>query len=1207
MKVCIFLFLLIDIKSKNTPYQKKYPSIGKVGYHCEYLGTVERKIPEMKNEQKVAEDHYPTYGSKKQLTDDEKSQILSENYMIVTNAISSSGTYSAIDKNGVLYLQNSPVKDSNGTERKLYKHTSAVGMYFGNPSDKEPAITKKLTYIPRKYGFLPTGLYAPAGEILTIRISESDLQKVGILSIAIGQIFQNEQANVIGTNKIFVRMPIISNLFRLTASVSTAQKEGNDYIFYVGSFLGGPVYVKVPNSMTSTFSVTISGGLKMAHFILGYTTPEEFAQNWPSTAPYFEMEVWQRGIIHTGPKNQVTIRNYDDFYKAAIYWEKVTSVSTQIPSNSNTNMGIEMIYDTYVAAGGAVSFPGKSTTNCPASWLRVVLNYNNLIVEKEDSWGPHHEYNHHFQKDWGLNGDVEVSNNAVTLVSYSFFTKISQSRTLESEPTGYDNWAKYTSATFVLNNIVNNNRGNNLLFHACLLHCFGQYVFIQAAQLKGGRTNDAYYKAYTSVTELDMTYFFKTLYKLSISDAAINAFKGKNYKPFVPIAAKFQTGVGYLVKGKRNHMQTMSPMKINGDENFTLDFNKYLVFPKEFTFKVKNFTQPKNGQVIKQSENVYVYIPDKSQVYSGTFAFSVGLTKKDDSKFVVDDVEVYVNLQLSHEVREVNEKSKQRKLDRLTIWWKDGEMPHDPVQAFMSNYSGAIGFNDTLNSNQNENANTEMWPPLMKNTYTELRGKTRSNPAIIRFALCGRFHCALFLSFDEGKTYQLAVNFTNPLMDADFHLNDPKSYSDVKINKTQWIYFKAVLNQQDMPSGAGVRAPFVGIGTGVVKDDGTVKITRLANAYQQNYQPDPEFESVDIFPRNYSQTYNYEYAFNKGTLIDSKYDPWDDTFSINNLFDSNTSNFIHSGKTNPINEENPFMILVDLGVTLNVNKFIIYGVTGNAYQYQPKKFLLYVGTDQNDLQLVANVTDAKVSKNNVIVTFSNTFSVRYYKFIVTETYAQQNNYIAYRFAQFRLEFTGSTVALDDNRITLYNSWNREAKFCTFGHLYTAQGNQKSKSVSKLNTKEQENQDEKSIAEFNFTGYQYGINAFVSREYDGFDLYQDNKFVKRIDLNGTQNAVVPGVYISETLTNTNHSIRAESDTPFNIDSFILKSDESSVIQPQNEENNENNNNDSNHNNNKKKKKKLSGGAIAGIVIAVIVVVAIAIIVAIVLVRKRRQSF
>ena len=134
-------------------------------------------------------------------------------------------------------------------------------------------------------------------------------------------------------------------------------------------------------------------------------------------------------------------------------------------------------------------------------------------------------------------------------------------------------------------------------------------------------------------------------------------------------------------------------------------------------------------------------------------------------------------------MREVNEKSKQRKLDKRIIWWKNGEMPRDPASAFMSNYSGAIGFNDTLNSNANENTNTDMWPPLMKNAFTELRGKFKCNQAKYRFALYGRLYCALSFSFDERKTYQLAVNFANPSMDAEFHLNDPTSYCDVKVKK----------------------------------------------------------------------------------------------------------------------------------------------------------------------------------------------------------------------------------------------------------------------------------------------------------------------------------------------------------------------------------------------------------------------------------------
>lgn len=464
-------------------------------------------------------------------------------------------------------------------------------------------------------------------------------------------------------------------------------------------------------------------------------------------------------------------------------------------------------------------------------------------------------------------------------------------------------------------------------------------------------------------------------------------------------------------------------------------------------------------------------------------------------------------------------------------------MPTDPVQAFTSNYEGSIGFRDEINSNPSENCNSEMWPPLMKNSMCELRGKTVSNPATLRFAIRGRLHCALFLSLDEGKTYELAAKLTNPSMDVVFHPENSETFKDITFTKRTNIYFKLVTNQADMPSGAGVRTPFAGIGVGVVKEDGTATINYLSNSLPVSYQPDPEFESENVFPRTYSQTYNYEYSKYRGKLLESNYYQWTDgvdegLYSIENLFDSNDSNFIHSNKENPISESNPFMILVDIQETLSVNKFIIYGVTGSQYQYQPKKFLFYVGTDKDNLELVANVSNAVRSNSNVIITFPETKAVRYYKLIVTETYAFQNNYIVYRFGQFRLEFQGITVALDDDRISLNNSWNRVQKFCTFGHLYTGQGSENSKS----------------FVEFKFTGKQYGINAFVSNEFDGFDIYLDNNFVKRINLNGNDNAVVQGVYISPSIRNTQHTVRVESNSPFNVDSFILLSDDKTVLPP-----------------------------------------------------------
>lgn len=229
---------LYNIENRST---YKVMQSGKV------LGTVKRNLPEVSNE---GLEKYPTYGTTLALTDEEKQAILDENTYI--NA--SNTTYNSMDSEGNLYL------DGTSIGRKLYKHTASISMYYGDVSDEEKAVIKKLTYNARPSGNHITGLYAPAGEVVKIEISQKDLEKTNGLTIYIGQTLANGQANNIWLARDFNRMPVILNTMSVAKTTS-----------YVGSYLGGPIFVK-PNTPNTKFSVTVSGAVEYSHFILGQTT-----------------------------------------------------------------------------------------------------------------------------------------------------------------------------------------------------------------------------------------------------------------------------------------------------------------------------------------------------------------------------------------------------------------------------------------------------------------------------------------------------------------------------------------------------------------------------------------------------------------------------------------------------------------------------------------------------------------------------------------------------------------------------------------------------------------------------------------------------------------------------------------------------------------------------------------------------------------------
>lgn len=138
------------------------------------------------------------------------------------------------------------------------------------------------------------------------------------------------------------------------------------------------------------------------------------------------------------------------------------------------------------------------------------------------------------------------------------------------------------------------------------------------------------------------------------------------------------------------------------------------------------------------------------------------------------------------------------------------------------------------------------------------------------------------------------------------------------------------------------------------------------------------------------------------------------------------------------------------------------------------------------------------------------------------------------------------------------------------------------------------------------------------------------------MNAVNDAVVPGVYISPTFVNTQHTLLAESNTAFNIDSFILLTDDATVVPPESQdedgsegvdedqdpifdddvdddqntdnvvEESQTNEIDGNGNGDGNKKKPLGIGAIIGIVVAIVVVIAVAAVVAFILIKKKKES-
>ena len=1060
-----------------------------------------------------------------------------------------------MDEDGWLY--NGKVTDENptyalekdGQFRRLYQHTASVGLYGGNVSDSEQGIIQQVTLTPRGYNsYSVTGVYAPAGEVIKVQISEADMNATGGITVHIGQALYNGQANNIWMEKnVMNRMPIILNT--MYVNKDTAKLEDGVYTAYVGSFLGGPIYIR---NTSVTVTATISGAVPYSHYILGYTTPGEFEENSKSSAPYFDLEVRNYGVLHSGPKSYSEKYTYDDLYKAATLWEKVSLVST-----TNSNQGIVFLYDPFVAAGAAVAFPGRSSVNCPTGWMDSSLNYEGIITS--GSWGNFHEYHHNFQ-GYGVGNGGEVTNNGMSLVSYALFTKVSSSRNITNYGAGgLSGWNRYTSASWALEQTLkiardgeepeNGNQGLSL--YATLLHSFGPDNYIQAKKQQQttkeyGEDYVGYMQAWQDITHNDMTYYFKDVLK-GIDEETAKQYKNSNYSVFVPVSSVYQTGRSYMYDGKKQYITTAQPYVIPADEPFKIDLNQYtvtdgqyesgsIILPDDFTYKIKKVSKPQYGKLKKNKNGIYTYTPDPKHTRSGEIRVTLEIKHK-DKLFKVDKVDLVLEFETT---REFNKNM----LQRSTYTYANGVAYTDAVTAFNEKYKGYTDVVKGDNVNKTQNSNTDVWytnqqgDEMPQNAVVEVEGKIYvDETAKYRIAIRGRYNVALFVALNDSDDYKLAAKYVQTnTSSADFS-NAEGTYKDYELKAGDWVKFKAVM----ITGNNGGKSSFMGVGwgkftpaLGTFDEDGnlvgateeSVKVS-YANAYRSSY----EFPSNDDFEPNYFYVRNYKYDYKDNvllsdnqTLVSTNYNgaiSWNiNNFPVGNLFDGKKDTFIHTGNGITISQDTPLTMTADLGEAKTVNRIVIHT------QYRPngdyhcvKAFNLYGSLDGENYSLIGNFTDVTRNGTSVTVDFNET-TLRYYKIDVVES---TGRYVIIGEIEMwhSLEVLGGKqLTPGDDSLTFSKKWTSAQTFASFGHVYLGQ--------------------KKDKVTFEFVGNRFAILSSKDFGTD-FEVRIDGKRVKSEDLKEDGSAIYVS-YLSKELKNKKHKVTIKCKGEANIDSIVIFGDE-----------------------------------------------------------------
>lgn len=1106
----------------SSVYQKEYATTSKVGYYAKILGTTKRTIPEIKNEGLSV---YPVYGTTLTgITEEQRLAIYEESYYLTPTGLSKAsndaytagGSFNRIDKNGYLYLNDQPALDSSGNHRKLYKHTTATNMFYGDVPNDEQAVIKTITYSPRSYtkGYGITGLYVPAGEVVKIEISGEDMRATNGLTVHVGQALYNGQSNNIPYGKDYNRMPNNLSSYEINQTLSEYDSATDTYTAYVGSYYGGPLYIR---NETETFTVTVTGGLTYRHFILGYTSPEEFAKTSQSRVPYFDLEVWDSGVLHSCSLQYVKDFTYDDLYNAAVLWDKISAISTQV-----YNQGTVFCYDPFTFVGAACAWPLRNSVTSPSGWVSGALDYNTFL--ESGSWGNIHEYNHNYQISsngyWGLGDGGEVTNNALNVIAYGMYTNVSAKRQLGNLDEGLSDWNKYTNPSWTLRDITEGRYSNGqkgLSVYANYYHSFGQDVMLSAIKSAGSNSVDNWLKATTDASGYDMTYYYKDLIGLEVSNETLSETAAKNYPMFVPVASIYQTGRSYTKGGVKSYSETARPYRIAANEEFEIDLGRYtingndyvsgsIVMPDGFSYRIANVSTPDNGELAKISDTKYKYIPG-AQKTSGKIYVKLEITK-DDGAFDVDDVELVFEFE---QTKEFNKNI----IERTTYTFATANAYSSAKEAYEANYAGYTavveGDNDNTFSNGRvvQDCSAEVWlESVNANQILEIKGKYYiKNAGKYRLALRGRHDCVLYASTD-GVNYNLAAEYTtNANGSPDFPLTDG-TYSDYNLAEGSWLYFKAVMLCQTK----GGKNAFIGVGLGTFDQSGNVTVSKV-NAYRNSYTLSDTF-NADYY---YEKSYTYDYKDNVyysaiGEIIDAQnYSPWTPAeHLLSNLLDGDKNTYIHTNYE--ASEEKQLVLTIDLKNEYTVNRLTLYSQARWDY-HCPISFKIEGSLDGQEWFNVGSFNDLPVKNYSVCADFDEC-TIRYYRISFTKS---SNRYIIISEAELSrvFEINGAKqISLGDSSVIMKGDWKASYEYSSYGHTYYGAKD--------------------SSVEYEFVGNRFGILTTDANSL--YEVYIDGVLTPSISLK-EDSGVLAG-YISEELSNKKHTVIIKSANKVKIDSLLI---------------------------------------------------------------------
>lgn len=271
---------------------------------------------------------------------------------------------------------------------KMRAHPAAAA-FPGVVASDATRVTKTVSIDTRVPRWHSVGLYAPAGEVVTVTVPEGSKG----LSVRIGS-----HTDHLWHTPSWKRVPQIA--------LDRPLKAGENK---VASAFGGILYIEVDKTRdTPPVGIKIAGCVEAPLFVLGKTSVEEWKKTVRS-APGPWAELATPSVIVTVPSS--AIRSLDDPTEICTVWQSVLDSAADLGSIPRQRKSPERyVPDVQISAGYMHSgYPIMTHLDAvPPMWDAAKL--------KAGNWGLFHELGHNHQHgEWTFDGTGEVTNNLWSL------------------------------------------------------------------------------------------------------------------------------------------------------------------------------------------------------------------------------------------------------------------------------------------------------------------------------------------------------------------------------------------------------------------------------------------------------------------------------------------------------------------------------------------------------------------------------------------------------------------------------------------------------------------------------------------------------------------------------------------------------------------------------------------------------------------------